>query len=993
MIAAPIEMKMPEMLVFAKVFIVGIVGAEVFRIAYYLGESFAVALPPFDWQVKAVVISLSLLICVVYMGKRSAHLAGIKLAKSWRVDLLLTLLIGIFVNCLLESSLGTFHKLVQQTTPWFAPTILVMLLLMLVSSISRSFWMNYHCKKQVRPQLQFLEDEEIKSKDQDVFSNSSQAISFAQTVLDSGSAHSGLVFGIDGPWGVGKTSFINLAENYWKTNSADEVIVFRFEPLRYASESDLSQRFIKELSAVIQKQIYAPEFQPAATRYSRMLKSKADMSFLGFKLSIEANNETIDDMLEDIDDVLKRINRRVIIVIDDLDRLEPKAVNNVLFTARRTFKLSQATYILCYDTENLVADKDDGGKAREFLEKFITLKLSLFIDNSNIIKYLESDWSSEQMLLTTPSDSMYKLSSIMQALAELLKGDSAAQYMLLVGNLRKVKRFINAALLMQIEKTDLSKTDFDRKDLINLLLLHLNYPGIFRHIYAQETEGGRGIFSISLGFGEEGFSNSEKFAEFVKVQNINAQFLLNQLFDIETLELDVGQGIDEAVVRSRACFNHESSRNLEKYLKLIVRFITPEPRKTFVLYQMAVERVKQGHLIAKELGKPEFDFTHGEKAHDKFWSLFVNQSHDLTLSVAEDAINTLLDFLPKYSLIDSPDIHQGLRSRSIYSLLGLLDKAGWGRTNSNHLSNMSENILEIADRIFGENAHKDKSIIKRLVAEEQGGLGWDDLMSFRLNCSADRQGSYHQVYSALILNQDITAQTSGLVSTLTINGMRKLSQEIFALFKERYIKPKRNFFAEVMKIQDDAFLGSSATYFRRQAEDFETTSQFSLSEQLESSRLLVHHFVIYQLSNNNNPDGSGIGCGYYDESGLGDSGEIKGLMSDYVFNVCFNPNVCEKNELHFADFCLLNFERRYLRDGVKYSPTQTSLAGGLDFSEMIKYWLEHKDFILGKELTNMNRQVRTSNYIANYNENLQSVFDILNQEMGQAEECLELNDN
>ena len=38
-------------------------------------------------------------------------------------------------------------------------------------------------------------------------------------------------------------------------------------------------------------------------------------------------------------------------------------------------------------------------------------------------------------------------------LAEILDGETAAKYLPLIGDLRKVKRFINAILLMQIEKT------------------------------------------------------------------------------------------------------------------------------------------------------------------------------------------------------------------------------------------------------------------------------------------------------------------------------------------------------------------------------------------------------------------------------------------------------------------------------------------------------------------------------------------------------------
>lgn len=974
------DMKMPELLVFAKVFIVGIISAEIFRIAYYLGENFAPTFSGVDWRIEAAIISVCLLVCIVYAVKRKAHLAGMRLAKSGRVDLFLALLIGIGSNCLLVSSLDAVHKLVQQASPWYALAILAMLLLMLFSSICRAYWMNWQNKQRVRPQLLFLEDEEIKNQDQDILSSGDQATSFAQIVLESGSAHSGLVFGIDGPWGVGKTSFINLAEHYWKTNAEDEAIVFRFEPLRYASESDLSQRFIKELSAVIQKLVYAPEFQPVASRYSRMLKSKADMSFLGFKLSLESTNETIDEMLKDIDEVLKRIRRRLIIVIDDLDRLEPKAVNNVLFTARRTFKFSQATYILCYDTENLIAGKDDGEKAREFLEKFVTLKMSLFIDSSNIIEYLERDWSREQqILLTTPSDSMFKLSSVFKTLAEILNSDIAAQYISIIGDLRKVKRFVNAALLMQIEKTDLSKTDFNSHDLINLLLLHLNYPGVFRRIYAEETEGRSGMFSISRNFDEPNFSNAEDFADFVAKQDSNASFLLKQLFDVAVLELDAGQGIDDAVVRSRACFNNEWNRNLENYLKLLVRFVTPEPRDTFVLYQKAVERVRKGELIRKELGKPDFDFEHGEKAHDQFWNLFVNQSYDLTSLVAEDAINTLIDYLPKYSFIDTPDIHQGLRSRSIYSLIRLLDKAGWGRTSGQHLPNYRENIIEIAYRIFGEGDYEGKGVINRLAPVKRGVLGWEDLMSFRLECSADRQGQLYNLHSALILYTDITARTDGLVSDLALNGMRTLSQKVFAEFKSRYIEPKRNFLAEIDKVPDEAFLGSSEAYFKEQEECSDTSKQFSLEDQIAVKRSSLKVFVIYQLSNSTKPSGSGVGCGFYDEDGQGDSSGIAQLMNDYVFNVCFNPNICQENVFHFADHCLLNLDRSYGRDEVEYLPTQESLVGGLKLSEMAKYWREHRELIKSKNLVDVERKIVTSNYFATYSEDLQKVFDVLDE--------------
>ena len=459
----------------------------------------------------------------------------------------------------------------------WAPTILVALVLALMSPLCRTYLSR---KKKSASQFCFLGDDEIEIEEEDILQNKGLAKDFAETVLAS-EAHAGLVFGIDGPWGTGKTSFINLAERHWKA-VGDSVIVFRFEPLRYAAEPDLSERFLRDLTATIQRQVYAPEFRPAASRYSRMVKG---ISLFGFRLSIEPLSETIDELLEDVDSVLKSIRKRIIVVIDDLDRLDAKMVNNVLFAIRRTFKLSQATYILCYDTENLVTGKDDGNNAREFLEKFIMVKLSLFVDSSTLQNFLLKNWkNNNHPFPAIPSETMLKLESVLTTLAEILKADEATHYLPLIGDIRKLKRFVNAALMMQIEKTDFAKTDFNRLDLVNLMLLHLNYPGLFRRIYAGETEGRKGVFSAkrSVDQGNVKFSNDEGFEKVVSENNDStSEFLLRQLFDVKVLGVETVDLENEALLSSRACFNGKQYRNLEKYLKLIVRFVTPEPQETF----------------------------------------------------------------------------------------------------------------------------------------------------------------------------------------------------------------------------------------------------------------------------------------------------------------------------------------------------------------------------------------------------------------------------
>lgn len=974
------SMKMPELLVFVRLLATGFLGAEVLRAAFYLGENFDPIWSDAPLWAKIGVTLFGALLCLTYAFKRGAFDAAVRVGRSFRLDLLVAIGIGIWINELASAShwLARAHAALQNADPNWAPALFFLLCSVLLSPIIR----HWSSSKISTTQLHFIADEEIRDANEDLLASNVQAESFAQTVLAS-CAQSGLIFGVDGPWGVGKTSFINLAERYW-ADEKNRIIVCRFEPLRYASEPDLADRLIRDLSAAIQRKVYAPEFRPAASRYSRLIKGKADVSFLGFKLSLEPSQETVDELLDDIDEVLRRIRHRVIIVIDDLDRLDAKTTNSVLFATRRTLKLSQATYVLCYDTEMLAGSNDEGSKAREFLEKFITAKLSLFVDSSNIRDFLRKDWHrAENLQGSIPSDTMLALGSVLNELAEILDGELAVNYLPLLGDLRKVKRFFNAMLLMKIEKCDLGLTDFNRRDLIHLMLLHLHYPGLFRRIYAEETENRSGTFSLRREYENNAFkfTNSAEFSKLLEEQKGPEKFLLAQLFDLTTLEIDLLGDVDKAALVSRACFNQNSFRNLEGYLKLIVRFATPEPQETYVLYQKSVDRVRSGSPIDSVFAHSDFKGDRWQHAHDQFWKVLVNQSHDFTQTVAEDAINSLVNYLPSYSAIANSDV--GLRQRSIYSLMRLLDNAGWGRTLGRRLPNTTENVIEISWRIFGEHSYAGKGLLQRLAGVDRGVVGWNDLMLFRLQCSADRQGQLFNLHSALIVHQDESAATSGLVSKLALAGMRKLSQEVFALFKRTYIEPQRNFYAEVNDAPDADFLGKASSQLSLQASSGVQSEQDAdlLAKRISSARSAVKLFVIYQLSNHFPPNGSGVGCGYYDEFGAGDNGGIARLMNEYIFGVCFNPSLHENNEFHFLDYCLSNLSSTLSSDDNEdgYIPTKTELPGGLDSRAMGRYWSHHQKLIRQRVLHANNRHVVTSRYTASYSEDLAKVFAVLDE--------------
>lgn len=378
------------------------------------------------------------------------------------------------------------------------------------------------------------------------------------------------------------------------------------------------------------------------------------------------------------------------------------------------------------------------------------------------------------------------------------------------------------------------------------------------------------------------------------------------------------------------------------------------------------------------LTSPDFDLAQGAQAHDQFWRILVNQSHDFTSGVVEDAIDTLVDFLPRYSMIEDND--RSLRSRSIYSLLRLLDRVGWGTKAAYRVPNTPENVIEIAWRIFGENAYEKKGLLDRLTRSERGVLGWYDLMAFRLQCSADRQGQLYNLHSALIVDQDKTAATTGLLSGLALLGMRRLSQEVFVRFKRTYVDRRKNFLTDVDDAPSAMFLGVPSQAISETQKEIEAGKGFdSAIHGILASRSTVKSFVLYQLSNPFPPTGAGVGCGHYDEHGSKDGSGIAKIMNEYMFGCCFNPAAREGNIAHFLNHCLSHLSNSFMagRDRRGFIATKEELPGGLDPKEMGRYWIRYGTLIRHQAALMEDQSLVTFNYIASYREDLPDVFKVL----------------
>jgi hypothetical protein len=110
-------MKMPELFVFAKSLILGFVAAEVFRATYYLNGGFAQALNDHSPWTIVVLLFFGLIVLVTYAIQRGAIPAAMRMFRSRRIDQLMMVGLGVWVNELALPWLSKLHTKLKVADP------------------------------------------------------------------------------------------------------------------------------------------------------------------------------------------------------------------------------------------------------------------------------------------------------------------------------------------------------------------------------------------------------------------------------------------------------------------------------------------------------------------------------------------------------------------------------------------------------------------------------------------------------------------------------------------------------------------------------------------------------------------------------------------------------------------------------------------------------------------------------------------------------------
>jgi len=290
----------------------------------------------------------------------------------------------------------------------------------------------------------FFVDSPIKSKKEDLLNRASLAEKIAEVILNFKSEES-YVIGIEGEWGSGKTSLMHMMlETLREKTKKDSIYIINFNPWLFSSQEELIRNFFKEVSKTIGKR--NNKFKEKLLKYGSIITGVSIIgSGVNFNLKELLKEPSLMNLREDIEKEIKEKKKKIIVIIDDIDRLEPQEVKLIFKLAKLVANFPYFIFILAYSrkyVEKALEDTERGIKGSDYLKKVVQIQFRLpDIDSYLLLDVLDAKLKEtlELFISRECKDELVKNSR----LKELYLSD----FEQLFKNIRDVNTYINSLRL------------------------------------------------------------------------------------------------------------------------------------------------------------------------------------------------------------------------------------------------------------------------------------------------------------------------------------------------------------------------------------------------------------------------------------------------------------------------------------------------------------------------------------------------------------------
>ena len=231
-------------------------------------------------------------------------------------------------------------------------------------------------------------DNPIRNRGDDALERSGRADAFARQVLGLDASEAAAV-GVFGPWGSGKTSFLNLAR---ETFESEDVPVLDFNPWLFSGAEQLVGPFFAELSVSMGMKAELKELGKVLHKYGAAISAVAGVASAHFGMpwigafvkpivaiaGKASQSENVGALRKRLEITLRKRDKPIVVVLDDVDRLTAPEIREVFKLVRLTASFPNLIYIVSCDRLRVEqALGEQGLSGRDYLEKIIQWPFNL----------------------------------------------------------------------------------------------------------------------------------------------------------------------------------------------------------------------------------------------------------------------------------------------------------------------------------------------------------------------------------------------------------------------------------------------------------------------------------------------------------------------------------------------------------------------------------------------------------------------------------------
>lgn len=337
----------------------------------------------------------------------------------------------------------------------------------------------------------------IAKLEEDGLNRGSFAESLAKTLVQY-SFPSSLTIGLYGEWGSGKTSLLNMVfENVERID--DGVVVLRFNPWLCSDPKQLVTQFFKQMATAIKlKKRAADKAWELIDQYADILGATSVIPVAGeivfaftkvlTKKAEEETKERTNDLQESKNQIIKKLKDekiKIIVSIDDIDRLSEEEIVAVFQLVKSLADFPNTIYVLAFDYDVVVRalGKVQHGDGKEYLEKIVQVPFE--IPAPNIDDIYEALFSKLNGILGDIPEEDWDKETWVELFQQGIKN--------YIRSIRDVIRYTNVFSL----KYELLKNETSSADLLGLTCLQVFEPTVYSKLpsYKDILCGERHSFS------------------------------------------------------------------------------------------------------------------------------------------------------------------------------------------------------------------------------------------------------------------------------------------------------------------------------------------------------------------------------------------------------------------------------------------------------------------------------------------------------------------